>query len=305
MMGGPDPWSHPGVGTLRFPFCSPETSKLTSLPGGKAPVTPTELYQAGRLREAIDAQVAEVKAKPADQARRLFLFELLAFAGELDRATRQIDAIKYDDPDLALASVAYRKLIDAETARRKCFEGVEPPEILGPLTESIRLRLEALAAIRSGLPGDALTRLDQANEAIPAVAGTLNGGRFSTLRDADDLFGGVLEVLAQGKYFWVDLGQVVALAMKPPRFPRDLLYVPARLDLETESGEVFLPTLYPRSHAHAVDAIRLGRATDWETLDGGPTLGVGARLFLVDDDAVGLLEWRELLRDEPTEELAR
>ena len=267
-------------------------------------MTPTELYQAGQLNAAIDAQVAEVKAKPADQARRLFLFELLAFAGELDRATRQIDAIKYDEPELAMASLSYRKLIEAETARRKCFEGGQPPEILGPMTESIRLRLEALTALRSGQPGAALTLLDQANEAIPAFTGTLNGRRFSTLRDADDLFGGVLEVLAQGKYFWVDLGQVVALAMKPPRFPRDLLYVPARLDLEAESGEVFLPVVYPKSHAHADDAIRLGRVTDWETLDSGPTLGVGARLFLVDDDAVGLLEWRDLLRDEPTEEPA-
>ncbi len=267
-------------------------------------MTPTEYYQAGRLREAIDAQVAEVKAKPTDQARRLFLFELLAFSGELDRATRQIDAVRYDEPDLALAGLAYRKLIDSETARRRCFEGGEPPEILGEMTESIRLRLAALAEIRSGRPSEALTLLNQAAEVTPEAKGTLNGRPFTTLRDADDLFGGVLEVMAQGKYFWVGLEQVVAMAMKPPRFPRDLLYIPARLDLESESGEVFLPALYPRSHVHADDAIRLGRATDWETLADGPTLGVGARLFLVDDDATGLLEWRELLRDEPTEESA-
>ena len=29
----------------------------------------------------------------------------------------------------------------------------------------------------------------------------------------------------------------------------------------------------------------------------GPTRGVGARVFLVDDDAVGLLEWREFVGD--------
>ena len=47
-----------------------------------------ELFQAGKLQEAIDTQIAQVKANPADQGKRLFLFELLAFAGELDRARR-------------------------------------------------------------------------------------------------------------------------------------------------------------------------------------------------------------------------
>ena len=262
-------------------------------------MTPTEHYQAGRLGEAIEAQVAEVKARPTDQARRLFLFELLAFAGELDRATRQIDAIRLDEPDLALAALGYRKLIDSEAARRRCFTDGVAPEILGVMTESIRLRLEALAAIRANQPAEALALLDHAAEATPEVSGTLNGRAFRSLRDADDLLGGVLEVMALGKYFWVGIEQVVALALPTPRFPRDLLYMPARLDLETESGEVFLPALYPGSFAQADDAIKLGRATDWVTLADGPTNGVGARVFLVDDDAISLLEWRELIRDEP------
>ena len=63
------------------------------------------------------------------------------------------------------------------------------------------------------------------------------------------------------------------MAMNPPRFPRDLLYVPARLELADEAGEVFLPALYPGSHEHADDQVRLGRMTDWKALEGGPTLG--------------------------------
>ena len=34
----------------------------------------SELFKAGRLTEAIDAQIKEVKAQPGDQARRVFLF---------------------------------------------------------------------------------------------------------------------------------------------------------------------------------------------------------------------------------------
>ena len=261
-------------------------------------MNPTRLFKAAELRAAIDAQVSEVKANPADQTRRLFLFELLAFAGELERARAQITAIRHDEPELSLAVLAYRNLIDSEAAQRRCFADGIPPEILGEATGSIRLRIEAIALIRSGRPAEAAALLERAASAAPPRRGTLNGRPFASLRDADDLLGGVLEVMAQGKYFWVGLEQVVALAMKPPRHPRDLLYIPARLDLASESGEVFLPALYAGSHLHPNDAIKLGRATDWTTSGGGPTLGVGSRMFLVDDDPVSLLEWREMIRDE-------
>jgi protein involved in temperature-dependent protein secretion len=38
--------------------------------------------------------------------------------------------------------------------------------------------------------------------------------------------------------------------------------------------------------------------TDWVTSEGGSVLGVGARIYLVDDDSASLLDIRELLRDE-------
>ena len=260
----------------------------------------TELYRAGRLVEAVEAQVREVKARPADAGLRLFLFELACFAGDLDRARRQIEAIHHDQPELDLATLGYRKLVDSEVARRRFFAEGVPPEVLGEPTESIRLRIEAAGLLRLGRSAEAAASLARADEATPPIRGTLNGKPFTTLRDADDLFGGVLEVMGQGKYFWVDLEQVVGLGMRPPRHPRDLLYFPARLDLASESGEVFLPALYPGSFEHADDPIKLGRATDWMSLEGGPTVGVGSRTFLVDDDAIALLEWRELLVDGPS-----
>ena len=57
---------------------------------------------------------------------------------------------------------------------------------------------------------------------------------------------------------------------------------------------MFLPNLYPGSHEHADAPIKLGRATDWKAPEGGPVLGQGAKLFLVGDDALPLLEWRQV-----------
>jgi type VI secretion system protein ImpE len=252
-----------------------------------------ELYKAGRLGEAIEAQISEVKASPADQAKRLFLFELLFFAGELDRARRQIDAIKYDENDREMAVTSYRRLIDAEEARRRLFSDGLAPGFFGDPSEHLRLRLEAVNRLREGNTEEAAETLARAEAATPSIRGRLNDVDFETLRDADDLLGGVLEVMAMGRYYWVGLDQVVAVAMNPPQFPRDLLFIPARLELAEQGGEVFLPALYPDSHRHPDDQVKLGRMTDWESREGGPTLGIGLHTYLRDEEPITLLEWRE------------
>jgi type VI secretion system protein ImpE len=255
----------------------------------------SEFFKAGQLPQAVDAQLKEVKAHPQDHGKRLFLFELLAFSGDLDRARKQFDVVKYDTLELEAAAQQYRKLLDSEGLRRRLFQESLQPEFFGEPPEHVRQRLEAVNRLREGRAAEAAELLTQANAAAPVLKGTLNGKAFEGLRDFDDLFGTVLEVLAHGRYFWVPLEQVEAVGAKPPRFPRDLLWLPARLDLrDGASGEVFLPALYPGSHAHADIQVKLGRASDYTGGDGAPVRGAGRRDFLAGDDAVSLLEWREL-----------
>jgi len=255
----------------------------------------SELYKAGKLQDAIDAQIKEVKASPADNGKRLFLFELVSFAGDLDRGRRQIDAINYGEAERDTAVLAYRKCLDAEQKRRQLFKDGVKPQFLAPEPEHVNLRLEAVNRLREGNQAEAAALLAKAAEATPAVKGLFNQKPFTTLRDCDDLFAGILEVMSQGNYFWLPLEQIDTLAMKPPKYPRDLLWVPAHLAVrEGPEGDVFLPVLYPNSHEHADDQIRLGRMTDWKGGETGPVLGVGMRIFLVDDADKPLPEWREL-----------
>jgi type VI secretion system protein ImpE len=253
-----------------------------------------DFYKAGKLQDAIDAQLKEVRANPADHGKRLFLFELLAFAGDLDRARRQIDAVNYGDMERDTQVLAYRKLLDAEQARRRLFSEGLTPQFLAPPPEHVHQRLEAVNRLRDGRPAEAAAALGRAAEATPVVKGQLNGKPFATLRDADDLFAGVLEVMAQGNYYWLPLEQIDSLTMNPPKVPRDLLWAPGRLAVrDGPAGDVFLPALYPGSHEHSDDQVRLGRLTDWKET-GGPVLGVGLHTFLVDEDSFSLLEWRQL-----------
>jgi len=52
-----------------------------------------EMLDAGDLRGAIAATTGDVKKNPTDTQRRIFLFELLCFAGDWDRAEKQIEAV--------------------------------------------------------------------------------------------------------------------------------------------------------------------------------------------------------------------
>ena len=256
----------------------------------------SELFKAGKLPEAIDAQIKEVKASPGDHSRRLFLFEMLAFAGDLDRAKRQVEALNYGEMELDAAVLKYQKNLASETTRRRLFSESLKPQFLAEPPEHVTLRLEAVNRLRENNLAEAAAILARADQAAPPLKGTLNGKPFEALRDADDLFGTVLEVFANGNYFWVPLDQVQMLGANPPKYPRDLLWLPARLEVrDGAEGEVFLPTLYPGSHEHADAQVKLGRATDWKAPEGGPVLGVGLRTFLVGDDPVSLLELRELI----------
>src|SRR5262249_41288160 len=138
----------------------------------------SELFKQGRLKEALEAQLQEVKAQPGDHGKRLFLFELASFAGDLERARRQIDAVEYPEPELQMAVGGYRKLLDAEAKRRGLFRDGLAPKFLGETPEHARQRLEAVSRIREGRHAEAAELLGRANAGAEALQGTLNGKAF-------------------------------------------------------------------------------------------------------------------------------
>jgi type VI secretion system protein ImpE len=65
------------------------------------------------------------------------------------------------------------------------------------------------------------------------------------------------------------------------------------------AGEVFVPTLYAGSGAHADDRVRLGRMTEWEEAGEDLYRAAGLRLFTVDGDGEQMFEAREIEFDVP------
>ena len=224
-----------------------------------------ELYQSGKLTEAIQTLGEELRNQPADRKRRTFLFELLCFAGEFDRAEKQLNILAGDNQQADLGIVLYRSALHAERLRRDMFEKGE--------------------FIETGTPG--------------SPKGTLNGAAFTELADGDPRIGSRLEIYAAGAYLWIPFEHITAVETEPPRRLRDLLWIPALVRTgpafkDKELGEVLIPALAPMSFQNSNDAVRLGRATIWEEADGGQVVPYGQKVFLMDGEEVPVLEIRKL-----------
>ena len=225
-----------------------------------------QLFDAGKLTAAIEALSAELRDNPTDAQRRTFLFELLCFAGNHDRAEKQLDILSSNGMEAGMGALLYRSALHAERLRADMFRNQSFP--------------------LDTTPGG-------------TVAGMLNGKAFSAVEDGDPRIGARLEVFAAGQYVWIPWPQVASLRIEPPKRLRDLIWTPAVLTTSEafrgqELGEILLPALTPLSFDSSDDELRLGRATDWVELDDGDFAPVGQKMLLVDGEQVPLLSIREL-----------
>ncbi len=222
-------------------------------------------YRDGQLQLAISALGDELKKQPLDVKRRTFLFELLCFAGEYDRASKQLDVLSDANKEAAAGAMLYRAALHAERTRQEMFAKDELP----------------LATTH------------------PAPSGVLNGKEFATLEDADPRIGPHLEAFIAGSYTWIPLAYVESVEMQPPKKLRDLLWMPAILHTTAafrlqDLGEVLLPALAPLSWKHSDDAVRLGRATAWEDNEKYGAIPYGQKMLLRGEDEEPFLELRNL-----------
>ncbi|HXG18252.1 MAG TPA: type VI secretion system accessory protein TagJ [Methylomirabilota bacterium] len=258
-------------------------------------MTAKELLDAGRLSAAIEQLNKDVKAHPTDARLRTFLFELLCFAGDYQRADRQLEVISHQSTSAEIGVQLYRNILVAEKARRRFFsEGLRPHFLLAPPPYA-HLHLEAVNRCRENSPAEARSLLEESAGLRPTLSGCLDGQPFSDLQESDDVLAPFLEVVIHDRYTWLPFAQIKRIQLAPPKRLRDLLWAQASVEMvDGPTGEVFIPVLYAESSAHSDDQVRLGRMTDWQPLGEGLARGMGQRLLLVDDEERAILEIRDI-----------
>ena len=228
-------------------------------------MTAKQLFEAGKVREAEKELTAYLRDHPTDVAQRTFLFELLCFYGDYDRAEKQLSVLAQGGAQTEMGAVLYYSALHAEKTRHEVFEKQQFSH----------------------------------DTTAPSPSGTLNGRPFQSLTDADPDLGARLEVFAAGAYLWIPFLHIASLEMEPPRRLRDTLWRPAMLRTGpsfqgTDLGEVLVPAIYPFSWKHPSESVWLGRVTDWAVDEHGVEYPSGQKMWLLDGEEVPFLEIRSL-----------
>lgn len=230
-------------------------------------MTAERLLREGKLDEAVKALGDELRDNPGNIRSRTFLFELLCFRGDYDRASTHLKMLGSQSKDAGVGALLYEGALHAERLREAMFRTGDLPAALA--------------------------------EGASAISGTLNSRPFTSLSDADPRIGARLEIFAGGDYLWIPLNQVASIEMKPPARLRDLLWSSAILQMgpgyqQRDLGEVLLPVLCPLSFQDSDDQVRLGRVTEWYRDEQGLEFPIGQKMLLVDGEEFPFLEVRKL-----------
>lgn len=258
-------------------------------------MTPEEHLKAGDLDLALKTLQDKVRADPADAKLRIFLFQLLCVLGDWKRAITQLKLSAELDEAATMMAKTYREAIICEVYREKVFAGEKDPLIFGEPQEWLALLIEAQKLLATGKPEEAAALRARAFDAAPASAGMVNGDRFEWIADADMRLGPVLEVIVNGRYFWLPFASIAGLEIEPPSDLRDAVWTAGTLTL-ANGGEVpvLIPTRYAGTTQAGDHAALLARTTNWTDVGANTYIGIGQRLLTTDQADVAVMDIRSL-----------
>jgi type VI secretion system protein ImpE len=266
-----------------------------------------DLLKAGDLDGALDALQDAVRKDASNPALRIFLFQLLCVRGEWKRGIAQLKVSAELDGSATPMAQTYREGIICEVYREKVFAGEKDPLIFGEPQEWIALLAEALKANAAGRHEEAAAIRARAFDAAPATSGSIDGQAFEWIADADMRLGPLLEIVVNGKYYWMPFTAISKIEFDKPADLRDAVWTPCTLTT-ANGGEVvgLIPTRYAGTIEQGGPAEKLARATQWKDLGSDTYAGVGQRLFTTDLGDTALMDIRllELNVVEPAADLS-
>lgn len=258
-------------------------------------MTPQEHLRAGDLDATLATLQDQIRANPSDAKLRIFLFQLLCVLGDWKRAITQLKISAELDASATMMAQTYREAIICEVFREKVFAGEKEPLILGEPQKWLALLIEAQKLLALGKPDKAATLRARAFDDAPAISGMIDGQPFDWIADADMRLGPVLEVIINGRYFWLPFTAIGQLTIDEPADLRDAVWTAATLTL-ANGGEVvaLIPTRYPGTEKGNDPSAKLARTTTWLDAGAETFVGSGQRLLTTDQGDVALMDIRNL-----------
>lgn len=253
------------------------------------------LFRQGDLTGALEALQNEIRSQPDNSNYRIFLFQLLVILGQWDRALNQLNVLNDMEENAWSMVGAYREAIRCEVLRKEIFAGRQTPMIFGDPTKWIAFLLESLRLANEKKYEQANTLRAQAFDMAKESSGTIDDQAFQWIADADSRMGPVMEVILNGRYYWVPFEQIRSIQITGVEDLRDLVWLPAQFTWVNGGDTVgLIPTRYPGSESFQDTAIQLARKTEWDEPAEGVYYGRGQRMLATDQDDYPLLDIRNI-----------
>jgi len=256
-------------------------------------MTAEEHIRAGNLPEALAELQAQIKKKPADSRLRIFLFQLLSVMGQWERAASQLEVAGEMNGEAETMRQMYREVLRCELLRAEVFAGRKSPLVFGQPAEWVALLLQASQLVATDKFEEARPLREQAFEAAPAIAGSIDDQPFGWIADADPRLGPVLEAIVNGRYYWIPFMRLREIKIEKPVDLRDVAWTPVALSFANGGETVALiPTRYAGSEKSTDPRVVMARRTEWLEKPGETFLGVGQRLLATDQGEFPLMDAR-------------
>jgi len=236
-----------------------------------------------------------VRKDPSNTDYRVFLFQLLSVLGQWDRALNQLKVAGEMDPKTLAMVQAYREAVQCEVFRADVFAGRRSPVVFGEPDQWLALLMEATRLLADGKVEQAAELRGEAFEGAPTTSGTVDGAAFEWIADADVRLGPVLEVIVNGRYWWVPFQRIRSISIEEPEDLRDFVWTPTQLVWANGGQAVgLIPTRYPGSEASEDGLVRLARKTDWGEAGEETWLALGQRMLATDAGEFPLMDVRQI-----------
>lgn len=251
------------------------------------------LLRSGDLAGARLALASELRRSPGDVHLRQFFWQLVAVAGEWDKAEQQLRQLTLADPKAMMLGSVYNQALVAMKARDAVIAGkARGVSLVGsePWVEGLIDAFEAHAKGASEAAALSAAALD----AAPATPGIIDDEPFAWIADADSRFGPMLEAIIGDNYGFVPFAACKRIKVTEPTDLRDKVWLP--IEIETRSGQTsmaFVPVVYPGTPATGDADLILARRTDWVP-QGESEVGLGQRLIATDSLECGILAVRDI-----------
>ena len=172
------------------------------------------------------------------------------------------------------------------------------PLIFGEPEQWIAELLEALKLTGKEKYRQSQELREKAFEKAPVTSGKIDGQPFEWIADADSRMGPILEVVINGRYYWVPFCRIHERRVEKPADLRDSVWMPVYFTWANGGESVGLvPTRYTGSEGSEDPQIRLARKTAWLKSDSGLFLGTGQRMLATDKEEYPLMNIREISFD--------